>query len=669
MINFYRFVRGLNEVMLVFNGLPEDVASLQQIMNKYPKIEIKRSKREQEVESGYYCYFRGPLGQEAMRDAFAFIRNRFTPPFIDLLFFMGNKSLSGDKKKNRIQITKTIENHLRQKMWHIFSLDGSVRVFPPKPYQLAPSYLAYIGFEYKTVFWENNIPALQVDIAFRHEIDGVQVKNDSVVKSRYGDKADEIFLHRANCFNLSTEEIFNNACGFVSLLPTFEELGGLCFICQPCSANELGMDTWLWSNEAPVRLRMNKNKILTYPLAKDLKELGYYSPPQNLGHVFIVMPSPHILIKKNVSIDIDYCLQVVENNIRSFAPESKINVDLLRYDLSDEGASVTETIKSAIGGDKTQPALFLIISPPREDRVSSNPDDIKLDQLTNHLAKNLRYLIQGSFTETVDLYKLVDRYDMKYSLESILMRSFVAFGGIPWLIDKVPLNPGENVEDICFIGLDINQRNGPVVGGVLLDGFGRLGAFHMKRCAVNNGDHVALTDCMDIISKLLKKYETITRQKPRHIVVHLDGTSNWERPSGEDLNLGIDIDIVEIRKSGGLRMRMKSNRQGTPSRELGISHPKLQCAYLINIRSERKNEVFSSPDSLVVNRFSGKTDIKILAAQVYTLSNANYNGIRSTEQIPCTINYADALVNNKKGLKKSQEEWGGIPSDGVIYWL
>jgi len=40
MINFYRFVRGLNEVMLVFNGLPEDVASLQQIMNKYPKIEI-----------------------------------------------------------------------------------------------------------------------------------------------------------------------------------------------------------------------------------------------------------------------------------------------------------------------------------------------------------------------------------------------------------------------------------------------------------------------------------------------------------------------------------------------------------------------------------------------------------------------------------------------------
>ena len=121
-------------------------------------------------------------------------------------------------------------------------------------------------------------------------------------------------------------------------------------------------------------------------------------------------------------------------------------------------------------------------------------------------------------------------------------------------------------------------------------------------------------------------------------------------------------------------MRQHGNELHTPSKDIAVGSTSEGYAIMNNtlvvgeqLSSGRR--VFPAPDSIRIRRVVGSTTIKTLAAQTYVCSLANYSSLRRTERLPCTIAFADSLVNNAC-LKPEQNDMGQ-PIDGTstVYWL
>lgn len=355
---------------------------------------------------------------------------------------------------------------------------------------------------------------------------------------------------------------------------------------------------------------------------------------------------------------------------------SPVPVKLIEYKRNDE-ANVIVSCENFLKSYSDCMPFFFVIAPPENSDNSPDPELVELNAFTGRLENRLRRLRHGSYTVTLQWDKLVEKYDRKYIVENATIKALTVMGAVPWRIRNIACNKDEGIEDICFVGLDLNvYKKIPILGGVIFDGYGTLRGYHIAKLANQRGDHIDRSALSSVISKLLKYYQTVTNKKPHHVIVHRDGLVGDEEKVIVELSAKFNIafDLIEIRKSGAPRIRQINNEQGTPSRDVAIGSELDKTAYLVNTlvlkESLSKGKfVFPAPNPIAIRRVVGDTPIKILAAQTYALSLASYNSVRRTDSLPITISYADSLVT-RASLKNDQFEFGKkIDTRNRVYWL
>jgi hypothetical protein len=675
MISIYRCIHYPNKTLITFQGEPDDVEALKGILHFTPMA----SARSASYEKGYYAYLRGNYREENERDALSYLSSNYISPSFELLLFPIDGKVTEDQFINDWinNLQANIKNYF-DKQGYIVSQGGlGNEVFRKKPYLLAPKtepeLKAYEGVTYQICLREKCKPVLQVDIAYRFQFK-TEVLSLNDVKARFGDNDSEILLRMKQFTTRDTDAIFKLACDFVQSIPPLQSADNLRFVPSPLSAKNSGFDIWLWSHENPVQIEARNNSVVS--LAKSIFEerLGLYVPPHDKLILIIVHPSKSIG-KFTAFSDWTSISQLAGNTLEN-ALLSTVPVKLTEYKHSDED-NVIVSCENLLNSFSDCIPFFFVVAPPENSDKSNDPDLVQLNAFTGRLENKLRRLRHGGYTVTLQWDKLTEEYDRKYIIENATIKALTVMGAVPWRIRNIACNKDEGIKDICFVGLDLNvNKKIPILGGVIFDGYGILKGYHIAKLENHRGEYIDRSALSSLIGNLLKYYQTEKNEKPNHVIVHRDGLVGDEGKVIVELSakLNMAFDLIEIRKSGVPRIRQINNEKGTLSRDVAIGSELEKTAYLVNtlVLKEKLSKgkfIFPAPNQIAIRLVVGDTPIKILAAQTYALSLANYNSARRTDSLPITISYADSLVTHAS-LKENQFEFGKkIDNRNRVYCL
>lgn len=628
MVNLYRISHSPNETLINFQGTPDSVKDLEKILGFRPRA----SKLSRYYEGGYFAYLRGPRRKEREREALKYLRENYQPPSVELLWFRGNIK----KVPTHVDLPD-YANFLRQEIHKVFANTGNYicssgglayEIFPKKPVAIGPNLKGFVGVTYTIFFVSDRVPVIQVDISYLFHLNGKPV-NWTKLRS-FADKGIEKKLKTFTTRN--TNDIFQLGKDFIKSICFYREKLDVSFSEQPLPANEIDFFTWLWAHDNPIEFKVEND--VTVPLAKEITERrsGLYKLPQERVALIVLIPSKDT--KKICLFDKWSDLnRVVEETVDSFAPNTPVSV--LEYShlisIPDQINSVEQFLQDETKGFSP---LFLMIAPPRTNLNDSSKLK-EVQSFTASLHKRLRRIKSGAYILTVNWNKICDDIARKYIIENSILKGFTVMGAIPWLVQNIPL--ANQTTETCFIGIDINIRKSvPVVGGVIFDSKGVLKGYQLVRIQNPDGDKLRHHEFEKLLKGLLGLYEKATGNFPEHLIVHRDGiVSTEELEVGFLSERNITIDFVEIRKSGGVRIRQRRNIDGTPSKDIAIGNGEIGVAYLVNTltfqeRSNNGKKVFPCPTTISVRKILGDTSLKLLSAQIYALSYANYSSFRRT---------------------------------------
>lgn len=606
----------------------------------------------------------------------SYLSNHYISPSVELLYFPILGNFNDDKLPadwiNKVQAN--IQNYFKKEGYIVSQGGLGNEVFKKKPYvpKTEPELKVYEGVTYQICHRAKCKPVLQVDIAFRYQFRNRILKiND--IKAQFGNYNSELVQIVKQFTTRDTDALFKIACNFVKSIPSCQSANNLRFISSPLTAKNIGFTIWLWSHENPVQIEARNNIAIS--LAKDIFEepLGLYLPSHDKLILIIVHPSESL--GKLVSFSNWPSISQLAGDTLKKALMSTVPLKLTEYHQGDE-ANVIACCENFLESYPDRIPFFFVIAPPENSHKSPDPELVRLNALTRELEKRLRRLRRGSYTVTLQWDKLVRVYDRKYIVENATIKALTVMGAIPWRIQNIPCNKNESIKDICFVGLDLKvDKTIPILGGVIFDGYGTLKGYHIAKLANQRGDVIDKNALFLVIEKLLKHYQAVSDNKPHHIILHRDGLVSDEEKFIVELStrLKITFDLIEIRKSGAPRIRQINNEKGTPSQDVAIGSEIKKTAYLTNTRVIKEiikdKSVFPAPNPIAIKRIVGNTPMKIIAAQIYALSLANYNSIRRTNRLPITISYADSLVTHAS-LRDNQLETGKkIDNKNRVYWL
>lgn len=677
MITLYRIDRKSHKTLFTWQSSKDELEPLGEILNVAPRP----SKLDDLFEGGYFAYISGPRRAQTEAEALRYFQSHFSPPVVELTVFQGDRLIDTVELTSDICgiVTTQICEHFKATgVWVVEGGFGHC-VFSTRDENRRS--LGQInlrrGVTFRVEISCSNHLLILTDVIHRVEKDG-RFLNERELRLQSDLDFNELFLLRKEFSTLDTDQVFRLCKVFAASLPNAVKTQ---FGLQPmpCSATQLSYDTWIWSHELSLELEVgNAQRVtLAQSVSKDPDlQVGLHTPPLSNLVVFLLHPST-ILAPEFSPSTWNYSLNLLKEDLAVMLPNQEAIVAEICYSDLATLDSITGSIDAIKREFPGTTSLFLLVAPPETISGTHFPRDSRIRDFTKRLSRYLRKGNRGSYTVTLDWTNFYKSNDHRWSLENALLKGITVLGATPWRTLGIPMPDGLNEEEVCFIGVDLNiYRPVPVVGGVIFDGYGTAKGFHLVAIEKGCGDHVNTRKFASLIGNLLNHYTRVMKHPPRHVVIHRDGKTDDSDIEAASLlyDLGLTVDLVEVRKSGAPRLHQLGNVVGTPSRDLALGNRRSKEAILNTtfVRPEQLEggrRVFPSPEPIALKHVLGTTLLKTIAGQVYALTLANYNSYRRTNRLPITTAYADALVNNAR-LKEDQSALGK-PIDGktVLYWL
>lgn len=675
MISTYRCIEYEDETLITFTGESSDVAALHKILGFKPML----SKKNNLVEKGYFFYLRNNK-LRLVDPVLRYMQQNFQPPKVDVSIFEGNQPLPDDRSRD--EWARAIETRI----YNAFVEKGYPSAYGGLGHELfgkqnvmesrfSKRVKIVEGVTFRTMLTPDYYTWLLLDAVFSLMLDD-EIISTYHLKKKLPDLADNIIDEYQRLTTYDTQELFqlleNFMIGITSLV-TFDH--GLKFTAKPASSKHLGFETSLWIKDHPPQIRVGSNAMV--PLSQHVieRDLGIYEPPPIDPIFFILYPSKES--RKWISLDWQVIASMFSAPIQKLLRQ-EIPLFYCEYEIASEDQKVVQFCETKLAEYPDKTPLFIMLGPPRPSRDCEDDALIKANDISFTLTKKLRYIKRGSYTETISWNNIEDEKSRQYSIENTLIKMLTVIGGIPWLIDNVPVERPEDQKVTAFIGIDLDsQQRVPKVAGTIFDIQGQLRGFYVSQLNPAIGDHIPEDTLIQLVKTLLYQFSQSTGNRVDHLVIHRDGRSFPDEVRIlEELSdeIRTEIDLVDIKKTNQPRLYQNENQRGTPSQDLCISQEKLNLSIMSNTHVlyemvDQKIWKFPAPRTITLDKHFGSTSMKILSSQVYLLTLSNYNSFRHTNHLPITVTYSDAFVANVR-LKGGQKFFSkAVHSGDAIFWL
>ncbi|GAB5492084.1 MAG: hypothetical protein Phog2KO_22990 [Phototrophicaceae bacterium] len=673
MISFYREVWEQNRSIFYIRASNNSINELVKILGFSPN----KNTNPNFFEQSHYFSLRDPQKIEIVR---TYLSSHFVPPEVNLTIFKTNNHISTSKTSSEWEdeISNTIFTQLQKKdYWVKDNRKAGKTIFSKKQGSFKAcsiDSLSFIqGVSYRIIVTD----AVYISLDIAHGI----VQNDKKIITLQNISQNEPYKYTTiyeefRAFSThDTDSFFRMARGFVKLVNKLNLPVDIRFNTDPLSATDLGYETWLWSHDYPIALQLNDNQIVSS--AKDIleQEMFFYREPQRKQILLLVSPDNSVSKWYNPfwSQLESECIKIFSKIVKNPPPIHAINYSLADLNMQKVVGECKDTL-SHYSKDVTVSVLLVI--PPRAKDANQCGELSILNTYTLELNTKLRKLAKGCYISTLNWDNLVNKYDREYIIENTVLKLLTIQGGIGWICNNMPVPTNLSVDEIAFIGVDINirrKRAKPKLAGCIFDGYGKLQAYHMIEINNPKGDVITTQELSALLKGLLINYETATTKLPKQLFIHRDGKSEDNEINfieSIQSELDIKIDLIDIRKREQLHLQQVPNSSGTPSRDLCVGSDNQRQAIMTNTQVVLENNTkLPAPQTFtIVHRF-GTSSMKLLAAQVHALSMINYNNFRRTNRFPITICYADALANRGK-LSNGEFEQGTILSEKTtLTWI
>jgi hypothetical protein len=298
-------------------------------------------------------------------------------------------------------------------------------------------------------------------------------------------------------------------------------------------------------------------------------------------------------------------------------------------------------------------AVLAIVPSPNNEFIRDGTIDDPYKELKKALGK------QSIPTQMVKAENLDNRWVHRNTALGLIGGA----GGVPWRVDDMP----GDVD--CFIGLDAtydqqkDQYLGASANVVRADGT----VFVSKSQSLQSGETFDEDVIIDVVQDVHREFVSRENKSPDHIVIHRDGrlfedVDTILEPFAE---AGIEIDILDVRKSGAPREALYKNsefridQKGRLFMEQGGDY-----GFLTTTGRPEFDEStgLGTPRTLRIVRRAGDTDMQTLLEQVYWLSESHVGSAQRSTRLPISTYYADRCAEHARdGYLVHGELVHGIP--------
>lgn len=315
-------------------------------------------------------------------------------------------------------------------------------------------------------------------------------------------------------------------------------------------------------------------------------------------------------------------------SLRSYSLNSILNVQRQCRDLAD--------------------AELALLFVPDQDTFRTNPD------ADPYLAFKREFVAASLPSQAIEQSTLQAGFnpDTGYN---VLLGILSKLGYSPWQLRTMP---GATQ---AFLGLDVGRKDGRAVGSAafIVDRLGRIIGWSAVDFQANR-ETFNIKALRRILFDLINFFEESKQEKLTHLVIHRDGFLQSDEltilksliPELQAEGLQ-SLDIVEILKTGYDRAAIYDPRQQkwtNPRRGWSWPLSENEAAIMTTGSSELKGSRNFVPRPIILRRRLGDTQLGVLAAQVYWLSEMHI-GSTQTIRLPTTTYYADSAATAAlKGL-------------------
>jgi len=368
---------------------------------------------------------------------------------------------------------------------------------------------------------------------------------------------------------------------------------------------------------------------------------GVYSPPESF-HVQYLVPERYLDMFDGFHDELADALARI-----NCSPD---DTTVSTYEL---GSSLDYT--TAVAGIDTDAvdAVLAVVPDPSNEFVRDGTIDDPYGEFKKAFAK------QAVPTQMVVADNLTDDWVHRNTALGLVAGA----GGVPWIVDEMP----GDVD--CFIGLDATRdpETGQFLGAsanvVRADGT----VFLSKSQSLQSGETFDEEAILDVVKDVYSEFITRTEEPPSHIVIHRDGRlfEDVDEILAPFESVDVDIDIVDIRKSGAPRIAFREDgayRIDEKGRLFIAKHDDVGFLSTTGRPEFDEGAGLGTPQTLRVVRRAGDTDMQTLMEQVYWLSESHVGSAQRSTRLPITTYYADRCAEHaREGYLLQGELIRGVP--------
>ncbi|MDS0300923.1 hypothetical protein NDI76_19430 [Halogeometricum sp. S1BR25-6] len=375
--------------------------------------------------------------------------------------------------------------------------------------------------------------------------------------------------------------------------------------------------------------------------SRGLGDYGIHERPESF-HV-------HYLVPERFTPEFKSFRTQFENQL----DRAKCTPDSVTYHEYQLGSALDYNEVTASLADASCDAVLAVVPAPDNEFICNGTIDDPYGEFKKAFGK------QSTPTQMVTAENL----DSQWVHRNTALGLIAGAGGIPWCVKDMPGDAD------CFIGLDAtyDREKGQFLGAsanvVLANGT----VFVSKSQSLQSGETFDEDAIVDILKDIHREFVRRKGRSPAHIVIHRDGrlfedAETILEPFDET---DIEIDIVDVRKSGAPRaaLRMNESFQIDEKGRLFIEQGGDYGFLTTTGRPEFDESAgLGTPRTLRVVRRAGDTDLQTLLEQIYWLSESHVGSAQRSTRLPISTYYADRCAEHaRKGYLVNGELIHGLP--------